>query len=455
MTPRLALLLCIAFIITLFFIDRKRQPDVPTSLWIPLLWMMHCSSRALYWWLHPEALVAGETGNEANGSAIDRNFLIALMLVGLFILARRKVDWSKIFKNNSIILVLYIYFGFSILWSNFFDISFKRWWRTIGDLMMVTVILTEDYPLDAIKIVVRRWACVLIPFSAILIKYFRDIGVAYDYRGVTTWVGVTTHKNSLGQIASVGAVFFLWNIYTIWLSRSSKWEKRFFISFDVILLLMSLWLLRGPGGSGSSATSQSVFFIGAAIVTISRFAKANPRKLASYIFFISFLGMLSLITTEVFWDKTPLELIATSANRDTTLTGRTDLWIELINIGSRNPILGTGYGSFWIGNLANDLWSKFEWEPESAHNGYIDVYVQLGFLGLLLVVLSMIIAIKNTLKMLSVNFEYGIFQLTFLTMIVISNMTESSITKPTSTLWFIFLLVAVKINYNSSNKMLL
>ena len=75
-------------------------------------------------------------------------------------------------KNNIWILVLFLYLGISILWSDFMGVSFKRWIRATGDLVMALVVLTEPAPYEAIKTLINRCAIVLIPLSLLFIKYF-------------------------------------------------------------------------------------------------------------------------------------------------------------------------------------------------------------------------------------------------------------------------------------------
>ena len=55
-----------------------------------------------------------------------------------------------------------------------------------------------------------------------------------------------------------------------------------------------------------------------------------------------------------------------------------------------HPWLGAGFESFWLGNRLDHLWSIFLWQPNEAHNGYLEVYLNLGWAGvtLLLVLLG-------------------------------------------------------------------
>jgi len=73
---------------------------------------------------------------------------------------------------------------------------------------------------------------------------------------------------------------------------------------------------------------------------------------------------------------------------DTTLTGRTAIWEETIRVGMRRPLLGHGFGAFWLGDLgaSSTLYGPLGWTVLSAHNAFIDIWLDLGGLGILLLV---------------------------------------------------------------------
>jgi O-antigen ligase len=249
--------------------------------------------------------------------------------------------------------------------------------------------------------------------------------------GDTMWVGLTTQKNTIGIVSSISALFFLWSIIKGY--RNNK-----IIFTDVVMLFMSLFLLFY--GKAQSATAIVVFFIGICIFTVISMLKSKPEFTgSSIILFVSILLLLipfyNIIITSV------VEI----TGRDMTFTGRTRLWQELIGIASSHPILGVGYGGFWVGNLTYDLWDKFYYHPNQAHNGYIDVYIQIGLVGVFLLIMVILFSYINIFKTFVFNYEYGRFRMTLLTIILIYNITEASFLKGTNFLWFLFLLVAVNI----------
>jgi len=69
--------------------------------------------------------------------------------------------------------------------------------------------------------------------------------------------------------------------------------------------------------------------------------------------------------------------------RDATMSGRDELWTDVLDYGMASPILGGGYGAFWYEGRGLELTGT--WNPRQAHNSYLDVFVDLGVLGLLLI----------------------------------------------------------------------
>ena len=184
MPPLTALIVCSVFIFYLYVNDLRRKPKVSRAIWIPLIWLLILGSRAVSQWLNLG--VSFESPDEfLEGSPLDRAIFGVLIGIGLFILLRRRLNWSQIFRTNGWVFLFFVYCGISVMWSDYSFVAGKRWVKGIGDLVMVLVILTELNPIEAVKVVLRRWAYVLIPLSVVLIKYFPELGRAYD--GSTRW----------------------------------------------------------------------------------------------------------------------------------------------------------------------------------------------------------------------------------------------------------------------------
>ena len=416
-------------------VNQKSKTGLSLGYIIPLIWMLRIASRGVTYWLSPDMGMDVEI-DYLKGSPIDRTFFIILETIGFAILLYRKIDWWEFAKRNKWILLIYAFMGLSVLWSNFPMVSFKRWVRTIGDLIMVLVLISEiNYSLVLTR-VLRIWGYLLVPLSVLFVKYWRDLGVSYDHSGtLEMWIGVTTHKNSLGQLVCVSAIFFAW----VFLSKHYK--KLFF--FDIPVFLMALWLLNGSK-TATSRTSFGVFLYATGVLLLLKVIKTHVnvvRALGLFVFVGFFVGT---VLTQHFASSNLIPWLINQTGGDPTLTGRTFLWDELMRIGSHRMIFGSGYGGFWIGNIGNQLWETFTWRPGQAHNGYIDVYIDLGLIGVILLIGFIISSFRNIVKDLSFDSEYGKFRMMMLVTVLIYNVTESSFFKPTSLLWFMLLLISIQ-----------
>ena len=192
-------------------------------------------------------------------------------------------------------------------------------------------------------------------------------------------------------------------------------KKRAFL--DVSFFLMTVWLLV----SSNCATGMISLIIGALILIIMKtpFMMRNTNLIGVYALLIIFIALGLQFTIGAL--TTIIELFG----RDATLTGRTELWEDVLNIGT-NPIIGVGYGSFWLGERMATLWAKYSWQPTETHNGYLDIYLDLGLAGLILMVGIIISAFRNIRERLLSNQEYAGLHVTFLVVALLYNITEAA-----------------------------
>jgi len=133
--------------------------------------------------------------------------------------------------------------------------------------------------------------------------------------------------------------------------------------------------------------------------------------------------------------------ISEALGRGSTLSGRTELWAKLLGMHT-NPILGTGFESFWLGDRLKKLQGIFFFIPNEAHNGYLETYLTLGLVGVFLLVVLFVATFWKIRLQLFRNFEMGRYRLGFLAALVLYNWTEAPF-KTLSPLWFAFYLIAM------------
>jgi exopolysaccharide production protein ExoQ len=433
MPPTLALLLCTTFVLLLLRIERRAPRRSSAALWIPTLWMLAIATKPLAVWF-------GLAGDNESGSELDRLVLMSLGFAGIVVLACRRFYWLGPLRRHKWFLTLLVYMLVSTLWSDITFIAFKRWIREVIVLIMALVIMSEAHPRQALERVLRRSAYVLIPFSLMLIKYYPALGVAYGrWSGTGMWIGVTVQKNSLGRLCLVGAFFLLWALYRRWRDRP-KTAGRYQACADFSVLLIALFLLEGAPHA-YSATSVGAFAVG-----ISTFlGLLSLRKLKLRVSQPVLLALVVLLigtgTATPFLGGSNIATFTSSLGRDDTLTGRTDVWAALVPVVKQQPLLGSGFGSFWTTERRNF------YNIPHGHNGYLDVLLELGAVGLALNTAWLLSCTRKLHAALAEDYDRASLGICFLLMALICNFTESVLTSLTEQMTAVLTLASIVLSY--------
>ncbi|MBN1364108.1 MAG: O-antigen ligase family protein [Syntrophaceae bacterium] len=442
MESYLALFVCLIFCSFIYWKDSKEDPEISLAIWIPILWMMRCASRSLTYWLYPAGYYA-----DIEGSIHDRIFFIILITAGLIILSRRRVKWNEILTDNSWLFIFFAYMALSAFWSDNIWISLKRWIRAFGDLMMVLIVLTETNQLQAIAKLYRKCFILLLPLSVVLIKYFPHIGRFPSKNWAPDmWIGVATHKNTLGQLALLAAMYFLWSF----LNNRDKGRR----VIDLVYLMITAYLLNGGGGSRSTTCIVIIFLLVAFYAIVERM-KIEPGKIWVLLTTIVVVFFTFNFLSDVLLKSSVYNIFIESLGKDGTLAGRTDLWKDLMQLGMLHPILGAGFGGFWTPEMAAYLKEIHSWGPGQAHSGYIEIFINLGVVGIVLFILIVFSSLRRTIKQMTVNHDFGLVRLILLLATLLHNYSESGFTRPTHLMWFTFILAVVSVSNGSPSKTLL
>jgi O-antigen ligase len=129
--------------------------------------------------------------------------------------------------------------------------------------------------------------------------------------------------------------------------------------------------------------------------------------------------------------------------RNRTLTDRTLVWQDCLSVPI-NPIIGVGFESFWMGErqeMMNARW-RGAWSPNEAHNGYLETYLNIGLIGLFLLLVVLFATYWKTRRELLTNFHWGRFRVAFLFSILVYNWTEASF-RASHPVYFMLYLIAL------------
>jgi O-antigen ligase len=376
-------------------------------------------------------LPIGGAASLEEGSPLDALFYATLIAAGVCVLARRQINLGQVIAENPWLAAFFIYCFLAIFWSDFPFVSFKRWIKVVGHPVMVLVLFTEPDPREAIVRLIKRSAYVLVPVSVLFIKYFPQYGRRYSFwTGEPMYIGISSDKNMLGAICVVLAMFFFWHFLQVRRSEKSI-RRRDELRWIVFFLLMIAYLLR----QAHSATATVSLLIGIAIITSLGLRSINKRLIMGYAITAVIVLVIAQLGFDIFGSFVAL------SGHGKTFQSRQQLWEELFRI-KINPVIGTGFESFWLGDRLDKIWSAVGWRANEAHNGYLETYLNLGLLGLGILVGLLITTFSKARRELLRNFEWGRFRMGYLVAVIAYNWTEASF-RGLSPMWFVFYIIAI------------
>jgi exopolysaccharide production protein ExoQ len=417
MNPSLATFVYVFGILCLFYLNLDKSAQTSKALWIPVIWFWILGSRAVSVWLGLGS-VQSTADQLLEGSPIDALIFGVLLVSGLVILALRGYRSASLIMNNWPIVWYFAYCLVSITWSDFPDVSLKRWGKATGDVVMALIVFTDPRPVTAVRRLLSRVGFVLLPLSILLIKYYPYLGRIYDpWSGETFNVGVSTNKNILGVSTYILSLGAFCQILRLRKKAPLQNRSRQLIA-QCALLGFGIWILS----LADSATSTACFTLGCILMLMTglpRFGR-RPATVHAFILMIVLLGGLAKITGAD-------ELVVVHAlGRRTDLTGRaSDIWPLLIPM-SPNAVVGAGFESFWLGPRLQKVWDAFpNLYVNEAHNGYLEVYLNLGGIGVILVIAVLVHGYRRSVAAFRVDPRSASLMLSYVLTAMIYSYTEA------------------------------
>jgi O-antigen ligase len=430
MQPTIASLICGIGIAGLFYLDRGEKTRVSKALVIPAVWMFLNTTHPLSFWVGMSPPGSYTTEAYVEGNPFDRNVALVLQLAALIVLWGKSAKVGAILRKNRLILVYFSFCLVSVLWSDFPFVTFKRWIKAIGDVQMVLVILAELDPFAALTRILTRMGFFLFPLSILFIRFYPQIG----RRPTNSWtqepVGVTQQKNELGIMCMIYGIFFLWMLLSVYRERKRPGRWRHMLAYGTIIAI-SAYLLN----QCNSTTSIVGFASSAGVLWL-----ASRRPVRPALVQFAVLAVLGLSVIALFFD--PGGGLVQSLGKDPGLTGRKDIWALVLGLHT-NPLIGTGFETFWLGSrLEFMLHALVNLPINEAHNGWIEVYLNLGWAGLCFIALLVVTGYKRIISHIRQDPEKGCLFLGFLLCALFYSFSEAGFRFGTVS-WFFLLLVII------------
>jgi len=357
----------------------------------------------------PEIENVEDIGTSNIVNQISFSIIFILSVISLTPIKERL--YTLILREKFLTLFL-LWCAISLIWSEFSFVAAKRLFQIFTVVLAGYSFLLHNYSNSD---VLKNIKLIMYPYLVFSVISCLIIPGALD-PNFHTWRGLATDKNNLGQIGLACFVFS----YMIFQN-----EEQFYSRMTAIVMLTLSVLLLVGSMSSTSIIIFAVILSFAAVSFISKFFQATGySKIVTRLIILTFvLTALSvlLLAPDV------LSAFPELFGKDNTFSGRTDLWTYISFEISKHPWLGTGYQSFWLVENVNLelLYKVFVWLPNQAHNGYLDIINEVGFIGFFF---SLLFLVNYFFRISKISYDPG--WKWFLIIAVISNLQESSFFRP-------------------------
>lgn len=246
------------------------------------------------------------------------------------------------------------------------------------------------------------------------------------------WKGVFGYKNLLGAIMVISSfTFFLLPTSGNKVKQIYKWTG---FVFAIILILLST--------SKTSLVVSAMLFL---ILFFYRYFRFTGKTTVIFIDLV--ILVVGAVMTLVLSNWTEL---LTAIGRDPTLTGRTPMWGVALSRLMERPLLGFGRGAFWAPGSPYALEAgkavASGFVPPHGHNGFVDLALDTGLIGILLFAISFVIAYFRALKLAYATLApEKMWYLAFLMFFFMNNMTESFMLFRTNIYWTLYITSALSL----------
>jgi O-antigen ligase len=397
---------------------------------VPAIWLALASSREVsFWW--SQLGLGGDESSRLDGNPVNVVFDNGVFIVAVLTLIARRFNWVRYVFANKGLFLFYAFFLLSAVWSPFPLPSVKRWVQEFGWLLIAPIILTEPDPAASLRVMFVRVSYILFPVSIPLIRFFPTIGRTESYHGSMMVSGVAGHKNSLGQLCFVFCLVLIWDLMETGKreatspTRPERWPRLVNLGIGLYLLILS-----------TSATSLLCFLFGIVLLVVTKrlAAMKNPHLIFA-------LGALAITSMWILQQTFNLSGdVSEALGRGSGMSGRSEIWrISLKH--DTSYLLGAGFRGFWESSEGKATYEELgTGELLSAHNGYLQTYLEGGVVGLFLLGVFLWSTGLSAITKLVEGNPLGRLAVVFWPLILVYNLTESQfmITGP---VWYTMLLV--------------
>ncbi len=234
---------------------------------------------------------------------------------------------------------------------------------------------------------------------------------AYGFDADGLWDGVFFQKNALGFTSLLAIPILL-----VVARDGPPWRHLYYLCIPIQFALLL----------GSQSKTMLVATLGSTVLLVVYRVFRGRRTLRG----AALVAIAVVSVTMAAVATANIELLAEWLDKDITLTGRVPLWQGLIPIAQEQPILGYGYEAAFGGYFSpvHEVWVSEGWEPNHAHNALLQSWLELGVVGVGIVLFGFVRATTRSLN--AVAYSSGavnLWPMVYMSSTLLISITESGI----------------------------
>ena len=239
------------------------------------------------------------------------------------------------------------------------------------------------------------------------------------------WQGVLGQKNLLGKAMAVAIV-------ALWSARGLVPRVLRFVALPLCAAVMVM--------SGS----RSSLLVCGALLLMALGYRALRARLTTLVPIIVVVVLIAAVLVLLALDNGSVALAY--FGRSATLTRRTEIWSAVWNFISARILLGYGFTAFWAGlqGESAQVAARLGFVARHAHDGFLDLWLELGIVGLLVFAAGYFQALRHGIRLLRMTHaRFASWPLLYLTFIFLYDLAEGPILRQNNLYWALYVAAAV------------
>lgn len=360
-------------------------------------------------------------GNYMGANSASRIIKLVLLAIAAAVMFSRLASFRQVARRLNVFFIAFLVLvPLSALWSISRSDTVARFASLLSIVAVCAAFCSSEWYPRKFQDSLRPVITLLLIGSVVFVLAAPDLAVQHDIGALQhgAWHGLASQKNPFGDLASFGLILWLHG----WLTGKSHAGKAI-LGCGLALFCMVM--------SRSSTSVIATLFVVLFLLMLLR----SPPGLKRYMpYLITVFAVLVVTYALAVLNLLPgssllLKPITLITGKDLTFSDRTEIWAIIEQHIQLSPLLGSGYGAYWIGPVPTSpsyiFLSRMYFYPTESHNGYLEIVNDLGYVGMICLMGYLTVYIRQALELLRSDRGQGALYLAIFFQQAIVNLSES------------------------------